>query len=91
MPERPDRPPERSYGPAEGLRRAQRPHEHPLVNVNRAGYAALVAVRDLGETRAAAIIAHRNRHGPFRSLEELSALPHFDAEVMNRLRDRLTV
>lgn len=46
------------------------PH-FPRYDINRAGYDELVESRYVSAKLAGEIIAYRQRHGPFRSLEEL--------------------
>jgi competence protein ComEA len=46
------------------------------VDVNSATVDQLKAVRGLGKTRALEIARYRDRHGPFKSLDELERVPH---------------
>lgn len=82
---------ERPSDRAEGLRQAQRPHDRPLIDLNRASARSLAEIEGLGHVRAAQIVAYRDRNGPFPSLDELACLPHFDRELMERLRGRVKV
>lgn len=86
-PLRPERPSDRT----EGLRRAQRPHERTLVDLNRASARTLAELDGMGHVRAAQVVAYRDRHGPFHGVDELACLPHFDAELVDRLRARVKV
>jgi competence protein ComEA len=46
------------------------------VDVNSATVDQLHSVRGLGKTRALEIARYRDRHGPFKSLDELERVPH---------------
>lgn len=83
--------PERPSVRAEGLRQAQRPHERPLIDINRASARTLADIAGVGPVRAAQIVAYRDRNGPFPSIDELACLPHFDRAVLERLRGRVKV
>ncbi len=49
--------------------------ENGLINLNRAGVAELTTLPGIGEVRARAIIAYREESGPFKSPEDLIAVP----------------
>jgi competence protein ComEA len=62
------------------------------VDLNTADVATLS--RDLlgiGETRARAIVEHRRRHGPFRSVDELALVRGIGPKTVDRNRVRLRV
>ena len=61
------------------------------VNVNTDGLEALVRLHGIGEALAARIIAHRQEHGPFSSLDELDRVSGIGPETINGLRDHATV
>jgi competence protein ComEA len=46
------------------------------VDVNTATVDQLQSVRGLGKTRALEIARYRDKHGPFKSLDELARVPH---------------
>jgi competence protein ComEA len=46
------------------------------VDINSATVDQLKTVRGLGKTRALEIARYRDRHGPFKSLDELERVPH---------------
>jgi competence protein ComEA len=46
------------------------------VDLNTATVDQLHEVRGIGKTRALEIVRHRDRHGPFMSLDELDRVPH---------------
>ena len=44
------------------------------VNINSADKTALMQIKGIGEKRAEAIIAYREKNGPFKSVEELTEI-----------------
>jgi competence protein ComEA len=62
------------------------------VNINTADVATLAReLKGIGETRARAIVEHRNQHGPFRSVDELALVKGIGQKVIDRNRDVLRV
>ncbi|MBI1732579.1 MAG: ComEA family DNA-binding protein [Gammaproteobacteria bacterium] len=61
------------------------------VNINTAGKAELMAVRGIGEKRAEAIIAYREQHGPFKSVDDLENVQGIGPAILKDNRDGLTV
>lgn len=61
------------------------------IDLDRARAADLELLPGIGPQLAARIIEHRERHGPFRSLEELTALRGIGARTLERLRPLLRV
>jgi competence protein ComEA len=55
-----------------------------LVNVNKAGADELKQVLGITAHDAEAIVAHRDNHGAFNSLDDLKAIPGIDAEAIER-------
>jgi len=56
------------------------------VNVNEATAEELECLPGIGKTLAARIIAYRNEHGPFSSLDELEKVSGIGKETIERLR-----
>ena len=57
------------------------------VNVNTASAAEIAAaLNGIGEAKAAAIVDHRRRNGPFRSADALTAIPGIGAKILERIR-----
>ena len=56
------------------------------VDVNRAGAAELEAVPGIGPGLAARVIAHRERNGPFRTVDELENVPGIGPATLARIR-----
>lgn len=61
------------------------------VDINIASAEELTAVKGLGELLAEAIVAHRDRHGPFRTVDDLTAVDGISQRLLAKLRDQLTV
>ena len=59
----------------------------PRIDVNRADWPELCLLPGVGETRARAIVAHRQRHGPFRRLDDLRAVPGVGPKTITSLRN----
>ena len=57
-----------------------------LVDVNAAGVDQLAALPGIGPSKAAAIVAHRERHGRFASVASLEAVPGVGAATVQKLR-----
>lgn len=58
-----------------------------LVSLNSATAQQLDELPGVGPATAAAIIAHRERHGPFQSVDDLLAVPGIGPTKLARLRD----
>jgi competence protein ComEA len=65
--------------------------EGTLVNINTADEATLVTLNYIGKSRAKAIIAHREEHGPFQSIEDLKAVSGVGDRVFENIKDKITV
>ncbi|KAA2285230.1 ComEA family DNA-binding protein [Arenimonas fontis] len=67
-------------------------HAQEKVDINKADAATLDRVLDgVGPAKAAAIVAHRDKHGPFRSAEELAEVKGIGLALIEQNRDRITV
>ena len=62
-----------------------------LVNLNRADKSALMTLTGIGETRAEAILAYRETHGGFSSVEELMQVEGIKEKTYEKLKDKITV
>ena len=58
---------------------------HTAIDINHADAAALTALPGVGSVTAAAIVAYREEHGPFASLEELLLVPGFGEAALNAI------
>lgn len=61
------------------------------VNINEADAAALAGLNGIGKARAEAIIAYREAHGPFRSVEDLVKVKGIGPAFLDKNRDQLSV
>ena len=62
-----------------------------LVDLNDAGAAELESLPGIGPVTAAAIVAHRQREGPFRSVESLQEVTGIGPVKLSRIEDLVTV
>ena len=65
--------------------------ENLLVNVNTASPEALDTLPGIGPVKAAAIIAHRESNGPFRTTEDLLQVPGIGPNTLAQLEALITV
>jgi competence protein ComEA len=62
------------------------------VNINTADAQTLAAALDgVGASRAQAIVAYRDAHGPFRSVDDLTQVKGIGERVLDANRNRITV
>lgn len=61
------------------------------VNINTADAAALETLPGVGPALAARIIAWRDENGPFRSVDELTAVSGIGEKTLDSMRDQATV
>lgn len=61
-----------------------------LVNINTADQNELTTLPGIGQTRAQAIIAHRNKHGPFETIEDIMQVSGIKQAAFEQIRDRIT-
>lgn len=62
-----------------------------MVDVNRAAVDELQRLPGIGPTRAAKLVAYREVHGPFATLESMTAVPGIGSVTVARLRGRARV
>ncbi len=63
--------------------------EIPPLNVNTARQIEFESALTLRRSQAAAIVAYREKHGPFKSIEDLEKVPGIDAAKIEAGKDRL--
>lgn len=61
------------------------------VNLNTADKAELMTLSGIGESRAEAILAYRQEHGSFESIEDIKNIEGIKEGIFNRIKDQLTV
>ena len=64
--------------------------EIPKINVNKAEAIDLESGLSLKRSEAAAIIQYREKHGAFKSIEDLKKVPGLDTSKIEAKKDRLT-
>jgi competence protein ComEA len=65
--------------------------ESDKVNINTATAVALEALPGIGPAKAAAILSHREKNGPFRTVEDLAQVPGIGAKTVDTLKDYITL
>ncbi len=65
--------------------------ENPYININSATAQQLQELPLIGEARARDIVDYRKRHGPFKSVDELSNIAGIGPSTVERLRERVVV
>ena len=63
--------------------------EVPRVNVNRASAIQLESGLSLRRSQAAALIEYREKHGAFKTLDDLKKVPALDADHLEARRNRI--
>ncbi|MXY43013.1 MAG: ComEA family DNA-binding protein [Dehalococcoidia bacterium] len=61
------------------------------VDINTADAKLLETLPGIGETRAQAIISHRDEHGPFKRVDDIVAVPGIGPSTLEGLRDLVEV
>ncbi len=61
------------------------------VDLNTADVDELASLPGIGDVLAARIVAHRERHGPFRAIDDLDFVSGIGPSLVERLRDLATV
>ena len=65
--------------------------EAEKININTASATELTALNRIGPVTADRIVAYREKHGPFKSVEELVAVRGIGPKTLESFRDRITV
>lgn len=62
------------------------------VNINTADKETLItAISGVGETKAEAIIQYREKHGPFKSVDEITEVKGIGQGILDKNRENLSV
>ncbi|MDA3922893.1 MAG: helix-hairpin-helix domain-containing protein [Salinisphaera sp.] len=61
------------------------------VNINTADASSLSSLAGIGSVKADAIVAYRDDHGDFKSLDELTNVNGIGSKTVSNLRDEATV
>ena len=62
-----------------------------MININTAGKESLMSIKGIGEKRADAIISWREKHGPFKSVDDLEGINGIGKSIIEDNRKSLTV
>ena len=65
--------------------------EDDMVNLNTASAEELTSLPGIGEVLAARIVAYREEHGPFQTLDDLMQVSGIGSKVVEEIRDLVTV
>lgn len=76
---------------APAAQQATSPSGGELVNINLADEAGLSTLSGIGPSKAAAIIAHREEHGPFASIEALKDVTGIGDKTFEKLKDAISI
>lgn len=69
----------------------QMPEAAGPIDINTADAAALQTLSGIGETKAAAIIAHREANGPFATVDDLQNVKGIGEKTLEKLKEHITV
>ncbi len=61
------------------------------VNLNTASKEELMTLSGIGEAKAEAILAYRQEHGAFASIEEIQNIPGIKSAVFSKIKDQIVV
>jgi competence protein ComEA len=61
------------------------------VDLNSADVATLQKLKGIGPVKARAIVAYRQQHGPFKSVDELKKVKGIGQKTLEQLKDKITV
>jgi len=64
--------------------------DEKLININSATATELAGLKGLGDAKAKAIVAHRDKNGPFKSIEDLNQVSGIGDKLMSSLRTQVT-
>lgn len=60
------------------------------VNINQADQKQLITLKGIGKKRAAAIIAYRQAHGKFHTMDNLLAVPGMNKKLLEKIDQQNT-
>ena len=62
-----------------------------LVNLNTADIQTLKTLSGIGDSKAQAILAYREEHGGFSSIEEVMQVPGIKESIFSKIKDKIEV
>ena len=65
--------------------------EEDKINLNTASAEELTSLPGIGEVLAARIVAYREEHGPFQTLDDIMQVSGIGSKVVEEIRDLVTV
>lgn len=65
--------------------------EEKLLNINTASVAELTALKGIGAAKAKAVVEHREKRGPFKSVDSLTDVPGIGPKLLETIRPQVTV
>ncbi len=66
-------------------------NEKAKININTASAKELVKLSQIGEKKAAAIVAYRTEHGPFAKIEDITKVKGIGGKIFEKIKDQITV
>lgn len=76
---------------AQGMETGGETSSDGRVDINRAGKEELMTLNGVGETRAQAILAYRESHGKFSSVEELMQVEGIKEKTYEKLKEQIRI
>ena len=81
--------------PLERLYAAPKPEAHAkataVVNVNKAAAEELQAIRGIGPALAERIIQYRDEHGPFKKVDDLTAVHGIGEAKLEKMKSQISI
>ena len=65
--------------------------ETGLIDINRATVTELMSIPGIGQTRAEAIVSHRENRGPFTVIEEIMQVTGIKEGLFSKIKEYITV
>ncbi len=65
--------------------------EPAVVNINTASVETLASLNGVGDAKAAAIVAYRDEHGPFKTEQDLTNVKGIGTRTVEKNLDRITL
>jgi competence ComEA-like helix-hairpin-helix protein len=62
-----------------------------LLNINTVSVDALAALPYVGKTKAQAMLAYHQQHGPFKAVEDVKQVSGIEEQIFANSKDRITV
>jgi competence protein ComEA len=65
--------------------------ESRVIDINAAGVSELTSLKGIGDAKAKAIVEHREKNGPFKSVDDLKNVSGIGDKLLAGLRSQVTV